>query len=163
MKKLILNALLICAAALFFAGCAQDYARVSKQFLAPGQGRIYFFRGINEAAGGRGRVLTEISLNDEAVGTSAEGCFFYVDKPAGDYFVRCRTSFVDPQQHKHKLTFTLAAGETKYVHIWELPGIILANAEPVLENEGSAVKILADCWYTPVNGPVWPNVPKFTP
>ena len=153
MKKQIISSLLVCAVALILAGCAgsrNTYSLVSAQFpqISAGQGRVYFYRWKEAIAYGE-RKNTKISLNDQKLGTLRTHCFFFADSPAGVYFVKCQTGLFDPKQGEHKLTFTLNAGETKYIRITELSGLITSDANPTLEHEEDAIKDLSMCVYTP--------------
>ena len=92
---------------------------------------------------------TKISLNDQKLGTLRSHCFFFADKPAGVYFVKCQTGLFDPKQGEHKLVFTLNAGETKFIRVTEYWAPITSDAVPTLEDENSAIANLSLCVYTP--------------
>jgi hypothetical protein len=103
--------LLAVVAAMLPAGCSASgptYAELESRIpaLEPGQGRIYFYREEKVIGSGSG---DKILLNGEGIGISGSGYFFFVDRPPGSYEAVCGV------KASHKLTFTLAAGETKYV------------------------------------------------
>jgi hypothetical protein len=78
--------------------------------LAPAQpemGRIYFYRTSMLGAA----VQPAVRLNGEKVGTAVPNGFFYVDRPAGSYQVATETEV------EKKLTFTLEAGQVRYVRL----------------------------------------------
>ena len=85
--------------------------------LAQDRGRIYFYRtSILGLA-----VQPDIKLNGESVGSAAPGGFFFVDRPRGNYVASSTTEV------ESKVTFALAAGETKYVRTSISPGIIVGH------------------------------------
>lgn len=102
--------LALVALAAVIAGCAsgpkyQDAAK-SIPALKPNEGRVFFFRSSSVVGAA---VQADIRLNGTVVGTSIPGGFFYVDRPAGNYVAASST------ETEKTLSFTLAAGETKYV------------------------------------------------
>jgi hypothetical protein len=86
--------------------------------LSPGQGRIFFYR--NGAIAG-GLVRPEIRLNDEPVGHSAPGGFFFVDRPPGHYVVAATT------ETEVSLSLRLEAGHTLYVRSYVEVGILVGH------------------------------------
>lgn len=111
------------------AGCASGPKHSAMESaigsLKPGEGRIYFFRSSSMVGAA---LQPEIRLNGAPVGESKPGGFFYVDRPAGNY-----TAAVATETEK-VVTFTLAAGETKYIRsspsIGLLVGRIVLDLEP---------------------------------
>lgn len=123
-------------------GCASGprFAEASANFppLAPDQGRIYFYRYRTFAGSA---IHPEIRLNDEVVGESKPGGFFYVDRPAGNYVVSCKT------EAEHTVTFSLTAQEVKYVKTKIQVGFFVGHIVPELEDKDTAMQTLQDCSY----------------
>lgn len=99
------------AACVFPAGCATtgptfQQVNAAEPTLKAGEGRVYFFRPPSMIGVA---VHPSIKLNGEVVGDSRPGGFFYVDRPAGRYVASVST------ETEKTLSFTLEAGETKYV------------------------------------------------
>lgn len=132
MKRRVAVAALTCTVALL-AGCATGpkYAEMAKTIapLEPGKGRIYFFR--SNSMGGAA-VQPDIRLNNAVVGTSKPGGFFYVDRPAGNYVGAAST------ETEKTLSFTLAAGETKYVRTSPSFGLLVGRINLELEDPQKA-------------------------
>jgi hypothetical protein len=127
---------LLIASALALVGCASgakftDYAAK----LPPpkqGDGRIWFFRP-QKVLGAA--VQPTVYLNGRAVGTAKPGGFFHVDRPAGQYEVKCKTEWSD------STTFTLAPQSTKYIRLLMVPGLLVGH---VLPREDSPTDALED-------------------
>ncbi len=99
-------------ASLVLSACATSGPKFSEMgaTLAPAQpemGRIYFYRTALLGAA----VQPSVRLNGEKVGTAVPNGFFYVDRPAGSYQVATETEV------EKKLTFTLEAGQVRYVRL----------------------------------------------
>jgi hypothetical protein len=92
--------------------------------LKPGYGRVYFTRP-GELQGSA--VQPEIRMNNEVVGRSVPGGFFFVDRPPGQYSVSTATEV------ENVVTFQLAAGESKYLKTAVTPGILVGHITPTLE------------------------------
>jgi hypothetical protein len=120
-------------ATLFVTGCASgpkfDEVEQSIPTLAADEGRVYFFRS-NSFAGAAAQ--STIYLNDVAVGASKPGGFFYVDRPAGSYAASTQT------EAKKSLTFTLEAGETKYIRTSPSFGFFIGRVALDLEDSQTA-------------------------
>jgi len=104
-------------------GCATGGARygdvsVAAPKLAPDRGRIYFYRSGSIVGAA---VQPDIKLNGEAVGTAVPGGFFYVDRPKGNYVASMATEV------ESKLSFSLAAGENKYIRTSISFGLIVGH------------------------------------
>jgi hypothetical protein len=99
----------ILAAGLVLGGCATGpkYSEVKSSIpdLAPGAGRIYFYR--TSMYGGAFR--PEIRLNGTPVGKAVSGGFFFVDKEPGSYVVAMTGS------QESTMDLILQAGQTLYV------------------------------------------------
>src|ERR1700716_2789317 len=92
--------------------------------LKPGYGRVYFTRP-GDLVGVA--VQPEIRMNNEVVGRSVPGGFFFVDRPPGQYSVSTATEV------ENVVTFQLAAGESKYLKTAVTPGILVGHITPTLE------------------------------
>jgi hypothetical protein len=105
------------ATALLLAGCATKpephQPEASLPALAPGDGRIYFYRTISVPT----KLFPTITLNGQDVGAVKPRTFFYVDRPPGDYEVE--TSDAKPPGYWY---FNSAKGQIQYVRI-DIPGM----------------------------------------
>jgi hypothetical protein len=130
-RRLVLAATLIGAALL--AGCATGpkYSEVAKSIPAikPGDGRVYFFRS-NSMLGAA--VQPDIRLNNDVVGTSKPGGFFYLDRPAGKYVAATST------ETEKTASFTLDAGETKYLRTSPSFGVLVGRVNVQIEDPKTA-------------------------
>jgi hypothetical protein len=128
MKRNFLKLALAASAAALLAGCAtgvkHDQMASGLPSLKSGEGRIYFFRSSSIVGAA---VQPDIRLNGQVVGTSKPGGFFYVDRPAGNYVASSST------ETEKTLSFTLRAGETKYVRSSPSFGVLVGRI--VLEPE----------------------------
>jgi hypothetical protein len=120
-------------AAVMTAGCASGpkYSEIAQTIKPPkaGDGRVYFFRSGSMVGAA---VQPDIRLNDVVVGTSKPGGFFYVDRPAGSYVGAAST------ETEKTLSFTLAAGETKYVRTAPSFGVMVGRVNLTLEDPVAA-------------------------
>ncbi|MFT4171339.1 MAG: DUF2846 domain-containing protein [Rhodocyclaceae bacterium] len=140
----VLRTLLVSAsAALVMAGCASgpSYKEVAGTFPAvkPDSGRIFFFRS-NSMVGAA--LQPDIRLNDEVVGESKPGGFFFIDKPAGKYTVATAT------ETEKTLSFALDSGETKYVRTSPAAGVMVGRVEPTLETPDVGQKEVEELHFT---------------
>ena len=87
-------------------GRQYDYLESDLPKVAPGEGRIYFYR-LDTTIGWENE--PDILLNGEKVGRSVTGQFFYVDAKSGNYEVTCAES---PEK---TATFSLARGDVVYI------------------------------------------------
>ena len=128
MRRGFLKLALAASTAALLAGCAtgikHDQMASGMPSLKSGEGRIYFFRS-NSIVGAA--VQPDIRLNGQVVGTSKPGGFFYVDRPAGNYLASTST------ETEKTLSFTLQAGETKYIRSSPSFGVMVGRI--VLEPE----------------------------
>src|SRR5713101_2581176 len=109
MKKLV-HILKLVVVLVLLQGCAsgpkfKDYAAKLPQ-PKQGDGRIWFYRPSKMFAVA---VQPSVSLNGQKVGKAQPGGFFYADRPAGNYEVKCTTEWT------HKCQLTLAPQSVKYV------------------------------------------------
>lgn len=122
MNKNVMAAMLI---SLSLGACAsgREFAEVAPSIpkLNPQNGRIYFYRN-NDYPGWA--VQPSIHLNDEIVGKSQPGGFFYVDKPEGNYRVATTTEVTNT------VSFHLAKNETKYVKTGIGFGFVVGRVKP---------------------------------
>jgi len=129
--------------AALMTGCASGpkYAEVAKSIptLQADQGRVYFFRSASMFGAA---IQPDIRLNNEVVGTSQPGGFFYLDRPAGQYVAATST------ETEKTLSFVLDAGETKYVRTSPSFGVIAGRMVPTLETPEAAQKELPELSYT---------------
>jgi hypothetical protein len=141
--KLYRTLLLSTGAALLAAGCASgpQYKDMASSIptLASDHGRVYFFR---EASFGGAAIQPEIKLNDQVVGHSIPGGFFYVDEMPGQYTVATSTEV------KRTVTFTLHAGETKYVRTTITMGLLVGHISPSLDDPETAPQVIESLKYT---------------
>ncbi|NRF65905.1 DUF2846 domain-containing protein [Aquincola sp. S2] len=132
MKRRLALAATLAAAALF-AGCASGpkYAEVAKSIptLKAGEGRIYFFRSSSMFGAA---IQPEIKLNDQVVGSSQPGGFFYVDRPAGKHVASAST------ETEKTASFQLDAGETKYLRTSPSFGVLVGRIVIEIEEPAKA-------------------------
>jgi hypothetical protein len=83
--------------------------------VAPGKARIYVYR---DATIYDSQQWSEVSLNGEAVGSSAPGTVFYRDVAPGTYRITPRSDKLYPEQAK---TVVIAPGTTTFVKVVNLP------------------------------------------
>jgi hypothetical protein len=120
LRKRIFDWLILGGVAGALAGCAsgKSYQEMASS-IAPAprtQGRIYFVRPADYVGAA---IQPDIRLNDEVVGKSIPGGFFYVDRPPGDYKVSMFTEV------ENSVNFRLSAGETKYIEAHPSVGILI--------------------------------------
>ena len=87
-------------------------------------------------------IQPDILLNDQVVGRSTAGGFFYVDEPAGAYTVATATEV------KRTVKFTLHTGETKYVRTSISMGVLVGHVTPTLDDPETAPQELEGLKYT---------------
>lgn len=107
--------------------------------LKPSEGRIYFYRSSSMMGAA---IQPAITLNGAEVGSSKPGGFFYVDRAPGAMEVATATEV------EKKLTFTLAAGQTRYVRTRVGFGIVAGRVYPELVDNAEGEKEIADASYT---------------
>ncbi|MFC5475044.1 DUF2846 domain-containing protein [Paraherbaspirillum soli] len=129
--------------AALLTGCASGvkYSEMASAIptLKADQGRIYFFRSSSMMGAA---IQPEIRLNDEVVGKSQPGGFFFVDRPAGQYRAASST------ETEKTLSFSLEAGETKYVRTSVSFGALVGRVNPTLETPELAGKELPSLSFT---------------
>lgn len=139
-----MKVVLLSCALLSLVGCAATgpmYKDVSASIppLEAGKGRIYFYRpdSILGAA-----VTADINLNGRVVGRSERGSFFFVDEKPGNCAVATSTEV------ERRLTFTLAAGETRYVKTSISMGALVGRVNPELVGSDAGKAEIAELAYT---------------
>lgn len=131
------------------AGCASGvkYSDMASTIptIKQDQGRVYFFRSSSMMVVA---VQPDVKLNNEVVGQSKPGGFFYVDRPAGKYVVSTAT------ETEKTLSFALDAGETKYVRTSVSLGLLVGHIVPELETPEKAQAELPSLSFAPNQPPV---------
>ena len=143
MKRTFLKIAGAALVAVVVAGCAsgvkyQDMASAMPTLKA-GEGRIYFLRSSSMVGAA---IQPEIRLNNQVVGSSKPGGFFYVDRPAGNYVASTST------ETEKSASFTLQAGETKYLRTSPSFGIVVGRIVVELETAEKAKAELPSLSYT---------------
>lgn len=128
-------------AVLLIAGCASGpkFHTVESGLSAvpSGKARIYFYRSTALGAA----IQPEIRLNGMAVGRAVPHGVFFVDRDPGDMQVSTASEV------EKKLTFSVAAGDTRYVRCSVGLGVLVYRVIPELVDEAEARKELADLAY----------------
>ncbi len=109
----------------------------------PDVGRIYFYRTTVLGAA----VQPDVRLNGEVVGKAVPNGFFYADRPAGNYQVATETEV------ERKLTFTLEAGQVRYVRLNISMGLFVGHVYGELVDEAKGQSEIADMRYTGAPAP----------
>jgi uncharacterized lipoprotein YajG len=134
---------LIVAAMLLMAGCATGpkFSEMQSKIgpLAAGQGRVYVYR---DSAFGAA-ITPNVTINGKVVGVSRANGFFYTDLPAGNYRLAAETEV------ERSITFTLAAGESKYVKASMSFGIVAGRINFDLVNQAAGHQDLQSLAYSP--------------
>jgi hypothetical protein len=140
----IVKSVLTLLAIVLITGCAATGPRLSEisASIPPvpaDKGRVYFFRGTTVLGAA---ITSDIRLNDRVVGVSQRSSFFYVDEAPGNCTVSTATEV------ERQLTFTLAAGETKYVRTSVSMGVLVGRVNSILESPNIAIAEIANLSYT---------------
>ena len=130
-------------ASIMLAACATSGPKFSEMNATiaaakPEMGRIYFYRTALLGAA----VQPAVRLNGEKVGSAVPNGFFYVDRPAGSYQVATETEV------EKKLTFTLEAGQVRYVRLNISMGFFVGHVYGELVDEAKGRAEIADLRYT---------------
>ena len=133
--------LLIVPLALLAAACATGpkYIDVAQKLpqLSASEGRIWFLR--SEYLGAA--IQPDVRLNGVVVGTAVPGGMYFADRPPGNYEVATSTEV------ERKLTFTLTAGEEKYVSLKPTFGIMVGRILPELIDRETATAQMKELTY----------------
>ena len=134
---------LLALAIVFLGGCATGpkYGEVKQAIpsLKQAEGRIFFYRSGNPFGSG---IQPSVMLNGNKVGDSTPGGFFFVDVKPGPMEVSLSTE-VD-----RKVTFTLSAGQVRYVRMSVGLGVIVYRVYPELVDDSVGQSEIADLSYT---------------
>jgi len=124
------------------AGCATGtkFSQMSSSIppVRADEGRVYFMRSSSLFGAA---IQPDIRLNGEVVGESKPGGFFYVDRPQGTYQASTST------ETEKTLSFTLDAGETKYVRSSPSFGLVVGRIVLDLETPDKALQELPSLSY----------------
>lgn len=132
----VMTAVLIAVGA---AGCAtqgtpykQEEAKLTPP--AAGEGRMWLYR--DSALGFA--IQPNVTLNGTVIGSAVPNAAFYVDRPKGTYEVAASTEV------EKKATFTLEAGEIKYIRLTPTFGVLVGRIVPELVSAEEAKKALPE-------------------
>ncbi len=139
--KIFLAICVMCTWSLIGCASGPEYQMIAARIptVPEAQGRIYFYRSSSPFGAA---VQPDIRLNGEVVGQSIPGGFFFVDRPPGNYEANCTT------ETKQGLTFTLAAGETRYIATVITMGAFVGRVQPVLQDAEPAMQVISKLSYT---------------
>lgn len=142
-RRLVLAAAIASTAALTGCATGPKFSEMSNTIptLKAGEGRVYFFRSDAMFAAA---IQPEVRLNSVVVGYSKPGGFFYVDRPAGSYSAAAST------ETEKTLSFTLDAGETKYVRTSPSLGLLVHRIQLELEDPAKAKAEIEKLSFTPL-------------
>lgn len=130
-------------AGLVLAGCASGptFSKISSTIpnLTSDTGRIYFYRSSSPIGAA---VQPSIMLNGKKVGDSEPGGVFFKNVSPGNYEVATSTEV------ERKLTFTIAAGQTRYVQTSVGMGFFVAHVYPELIDPKVGRAAIQDLSYT---------------
>ena len=126
------------------AGCAAEgplhkEVAASIPTVPAGKGRVYFYRADTMFGAA---VTSDITFNGRVVGKSERGSFFFVDENPGN----CKASA--STEVERQVTFTLAAGETKYIKSTVSMGALVGRVNLELVSPGDAGKEIGELHYT---------------
>lgn len=143
MKQIARMLIATMAVTSLLAGCASGVKHSEMAASIPtvkaGEGRIYFLRSTSMFGAA---IQPDIRLNNEVVGESKPGGFFFVDRPAGKYVASAAT------ETEKTLSFVLDAGETKYVRSSPSLGLLAGRVVLELETPDKAKEELPSLSYT---------------
>jgi len=136
-------AIVAIAASMLLSACATSGPKFSEMVASisapnPDMGRIYFYRTAVIGAA----VQPDVRLNGEVVGKAVPRGFFYVDRPAGNYQVATETEV------ERQLTFTLEAGQVRYVRLSIGMGFFVGHVYGELVDEAKGQAEIADMRFT---------------
>jgi len=144
MRQLWIIALVL--ALLLLAGCASgpEFRTVENGLSSPptGKARIFFYRSTSLGGG----IQPEIKLNGTVIGKAEPNGIFFVDRDPGNMEV------ITGSEVERRLTFTIRAGETRYVRCSVGFGVLVYRIIPELVSEEEAKNEIGDLAYTGSNG-----------
>lgn len=104
--------------------------------LAQNMARIYMYRAGGILGSG---VQPSVKLDGKKVGDAVPGGYFFVDVPAGNHEISAAT------EAKRDTSFTVAAGETRYVRLEISMGFAAGHVSPILVDAAQGKAEIADC------------------
>lgn len=107
--------------------------------VAASEGRVYIYRS-NSMLGAA--VQPNVVVNGKVAGESKPGGFFFVNLPPGTVEISTATEV------EKKLTFTLDAGQTRYVRTTVGFGVMVGRVYPELVDNAEGAKAIAETSYT---------------
>ena len=123
------------------AGCASgpkfNSVEASLAAVPAGKARIFFYRSTALGAA----IQPEVRLNGTVVGKAEPHGVFFVDRDPGNMEV------VTGSEVDRKLTFTVAAGDRRYVKLGVGLGVLVYRIIPELIDEAEALKEMSDLSY----------------
>jgi hypothetical protein len=139
-----LKTLVALAAVAVLAGCAAEgplHKEVASAIptIPAGMGRVYFYRPDTMFGAA---ITSDITFNGRIVGKSERGSFFFVDEKPGNCTALASTEV------ERQVTFTLAAGETKYVKSSVSMGLMVGRVNLELVSPGDANNEITELHYT---------------
>ncbi|WP_280153267.1 DUF2846 domain-containing protein [Piscinibacter sp. XHJ-5] len=140
MKTLYRVALLLVVAFLTACASGPKHAEVASSIpgLKPDQGRVYVYRSSSMMGAA---IQPNVLVNGKVAGESKPGGFFFVDLPAGPIEVATSTEV------EKKLSFTLSAGQIRYVRTSIGFGLMVGRVYPELVDNAEGAKQLAETSY----------------
>jgi hypothetical protein len=134
----------VCLAMALLTGCAatgQSYLSVSSGIppLKGDASRVYFYRTDSMVGAA---LQPEIRLDNQVVGKSQPGGFFFVDTAAGRHVASAQT------ENEAKLEFEVERGQTVYIASSISLGILVGRVQLNLKPEALAVSDLSPLRYT---------------
>ncbi len=135
--------LAIVALAIMLAACASGpkHAEVAASIptVSAGEGRIFIYRS-NSMLGAA--LQPNVLVNGKVAGESKPGGFFFVNLAPGTVEISTATEV------EKKLTFTLDAGQTRYVRTTVGFGLLVGRVYPELVDNTEGAKAIAETSYT---------------
>ena len=145
MNKPALLASLACAATLVGCATGPDFNTYSSTLAPPkeSESRVWFYRPSKMLGGG---VQPTVYINNSPICKAQPGCFFYTDKPAGTYELKCSTEWADKAQ------LTVVQNQVHYVRLTMLPGVFVGHVLPKVVNEEQVLREIQKCRLITANG-----------
>lgn len=142
-RRFVLAAALVGTTVLTGCATGPKFSEMSSTIpaLKAGEGRMYFFRSDSMFGAA---IQPDVRLNNVVVGTSKPGGFFYVDRPAGSFSAAAST------ETEKTLSFTLDAGETKYIRTSPSMGLLVGRIQLELEDPAKAKAEIEKLSFTPL-------------
>lgn len=106
--------------------------------LKPDQGRVFLYR-VSSPFGAM--IQPDILIDGQVVGQSEPGGFFYVDLMKGNHEVATTTEV------EQKLSFTLDAGQVRYVKTEVGLGMLVGRVQPYLVDEAEGKAAILELSY----------------